>query len=217
MMCGMLKMRSQLLRHLTTAKTIITTRKNEVHEQIPSKCNITAGPMKPYEAISLLTTGVVPETQLSENDHTSLDNIAHNVHLWPLLLSLVRGQLSHYVTCQRMLFYEAIRMLHQKLYARGLTAFDRNNVDNNKSNRKNAVKACIETTLDLLKKSDSDKMKVMVLYSGIGCAIPTIVLHVIWKISLLEADDTMSILWGHGLVTYGSSVYSMLWYSTAPR
>ena len=53
--------------------------------------------MKPHEAISLLTTGVVPQTQLSEKDHTALDNIAHDVHLWPLLLSLVRGQLSHYV------------------------------------------------------------------------------------------------------------------------
>ena len=135
----------------------------------------------------------------------AFDNLAHDVHLWPLLLSLVRGPLSHYVTHQKMLFYDAIRMVHQKLYARGLTAFDRSNIDSNKSNRKNTVKACIETTLDLLKKSDSDKMKVMVLYSGIGCAIPTIVLHVIWKASLLEADDTMSILWGHGLVIYSSS------------
>ena len=162
--------------------------------------------MKPHEAISLLTTGVVPQTQLSEKDHTSLDNIAHDVHLWPLLLSLVRGQLSRYVKQQRMLLYKGIKMVHQKLYARGLTAFDRNNVDSNKSNRKNAVKACIETTLDLLQKADPDKMKVMILYTGIGCAIPTVVLHVIWKVSQLEADDTTSILWGHGLVTYSSSV-----------
>ena len=36
--------------------------------------------------------------------------------------------------------------------------------------------------------------------------IPKVVLQVIWKVSQLEADDTASILWGHGLVTYSSSV-----------
>ena len=186
-------------------KTIITTRKNEISQQIPSKCTITAGPMEPHEAISLLIDGVVLQTQLTENNHTSLDNIAHDVHLWPLLLSLVRGQLTHYIT-QHLPLNKAIKLIHQKLYAKGLTAFDRNNVGSNIRNRKNAVKACIESTLDLLQKSDSDKMKVIILFSGIGCAVPTVVLHVIWKTSSLEANDTMSVLWGHGLVTYGSSV-----------
>jgi len=187
-------------------KTIVTTRKNEISQLIPSKCNITAGPMRPHEAISLLTTGVVLQTQLSGNDCISLDNIAHDVHLWPLLLSLVRGQLSHYINLQKMPLSEALGMVHQKLYAKGLTAFDRNNLGNNISNRKNAVKACVETTLDLLQKSDSDKIKVTILYGGIGCPILTSTLHIIWKVSQLEANDIMTTLWGHGLVTYGSSV-----------
>ena len=183
-------------------KTIITTRKNEVHELIPSKCNITAGPMKPHEAISLLTTEIVPQTQLSENDHTSLDNIVHDVHLWPLLLSLVRGQLSHYVKQQKMLFDKAIKMVHQKLYTRGLTAFDRKDIGSNISNRNSAVKACIEATLDLLQDSESKKLKILILYAGIGCPIPTVALQVLWKVLPLEANDTVTTLWGHGLVTY---------------
>ena len=185
-------------------KIIITTRENEINQRIPCKYSIIAGPMEPHEAVSLLIDGVVLQTPLSKNDRTLLDNIAHDVHLWPLLLSLVRGQFSHY-TAQHLPFNTAIEMIHQKLYAKGLTAFDRKNVGNNIIKRKNAVKACIETTLDLLKGSDSLRMKVMVLFSGIGSTIPTIALHIIWKTSHLEANDTMSILWGHGLVTYGST------------
>ena len=186
----------------SNCKTIITTRKNEVHEQIPTKCNITAGPMKPHEAISLLTTGVIPQTQLSENDDTSLDNIAHDIHLWPLLLSLVRGQLSHYVNERKMPLNEALKMVHQKLYARGLTAFDRKNVNSNIHNRNSAVKACIEATLDLLEDSELNKLKVLLLYVGIGCPISTVALQALWKVSPLEADDTVTTLWEHGLVTY---------------
>ena len=186
----------------SNCKTIITTRKNEI---VASKYSITAGPMELDEAISLLIDGVV-QTQLSENDHTSLDNIAHDVHLWPLLLSLVRGQLSHYYNRQKMSFNAGVKMIHQKLYAKGLTAFDKSNIGSNVGNRKYAVKACIETTLDLLQKSDSDKMKAITLFSGIGSTIPKFILHVMWKTSHLEADDTVFILWGHGLLTYGSSV-----------
>ena len=187
-------------------KIIITTRENEISRWIPCKYSIIAGPMEPHEAISLLIDGVVLQTLLSENDHTLLDNIAHDVHLWPLLLSLVRGQFSHYIVDQHLPFKTAIGMIHQKLYAKGLTAFDRENVSNNIIKRKYAVKACIETTLDLLKGSDSLRMKVMVLFSGIGSTIPTIALHIIWKTSHLEANDTLSNLWGHGLVSYGSTI-----------
>ena len=128
-----------IIEAFNNCKTIITTRENEINELIPTKYNIIAGPMKPNEAISLLTIEVIPQTQLSENDCTSLDNIAHDVHLWPLLLSLVRGQLSHYVKRQRMLFNEAIKKVHQKLHARGLTAFDKRKVSSNISNRNSAV------------------------------------------------------------------------------
>ena len=187
-------------------KIIITTRENDImiSQQIPCKHSIMAGPMEPHEAVSLLIDGVV-QIPLSKNDHTLLDNIAHDVHLWPLLLSLVRGQLSHYIA-QHLPFNTAIEIIHQKLYAKGLTAFDRRNVSKNIILRKNAVKACIETTLDLLKGLNSLRMKVMTLFSGIGSTIPTVAIHVIWKTSPLEAIDTMSILWGHGLVTYGSTV-----------
>ena len=191
-----------IIEAFNNCKTIITTRENEINELIPPKYNIIAGPMKPNEAISLLTTGVIPQTQLSENDHTSLDNIAHDVHLWPLLLSLVRGQLSHHFKQQGMLLYEGIRMVHQNLHAKGLTAFDKRKVNSNIGNRNSAVKACIEATLDLLVDSESSKLNVLILYAGIGCPIPTAALQVLWKVSPLEADNVVTTLWGHGLITY---------------
>ena len=194
-----------IIEAFNNCKIIITTRENEISQRIPSKCRITAGPMEPHEAISLLIDGIILQTQLSKNDRTLLDNIAHDVHLSPLLLFLIRGQLSHYIA-QHLPFNAAIKMIHQKLYVKGLTAFDKSNVGSNISKRKNAVKACIETTLDLLEKLDSFRMKVMTLLAGIGSALPTIAVHVIWKTSPLEAIDTMFTLWRHGLVTYSSIV-----------
>ena len=101
-----------------------------------------------------------------------------------------------------MLFDKAIKMVHQKLYTTGLTAFDRKDVGSNTSNRNSAVKACIEATLDLLQDSESKKLKMLILYAGIGCPIPTVALQVLWKVLPLEANDTVTTLWGHGLVTY---------------
>ena len=51
--------------------------------------------MTQSEAISLLTNGVIDSSQLSQEDVILLNEISQDVHLWPLLLSLIRGQLSH--------------------------------------------------------------------------------------------------------------------------
>ena len=50
--------------------------------------------MTQREAITLLTSGVIDSSQLSQEDVSLLDELAQDVHLWPLLLSLIRGQLS---------------------------------------------------------------------------------------------------------------------------
>jgi len=51
--------------------------------------------MELSEAIFLLTSGVNDISQLSQEDVNLLNELAQDVHLWPLLLSLVRGRLSH--------------------------------------------------------------------------------------------------------------------------
>ena len=61
---------------------------------IPSKQLVVIGPMTQHEAITLLTSGVIDNSQLSQEDVSLFDVLAQDVHLWPLLLSLIRRQLA---------------------------------------------------------------------------------------------------------------------------
>ena len=59
-------------------------------------------------------------------------------------------------------------IIQAKLNSKGLTAFDKNNIETINKSRKYAVKACIEMTLELITKSLSNKIKTSVLWTGIG-------------------------------------------------
>ena len=154
------------------------------------------------EAISLLTSGVIDSSQLSQGDVSLLDELAQDVHLWPLLLSLIRGQLSHNLKQYRLSYRNAIQNVQDKLYHKGLTAFDKNDIEATHKSRKLAVKACIEITLDSLTESSSNKLKSLILYTGIGTSLQIAVLNILWNVSKQEAEDTIDILWTYGLVQF---------------
>ena len=160
------------------------------------------GPMTQNEAISLLTSGVISSSQLSQEDVSLLDELAQDVHLWPLLLSLIRGQLSHNLKQYHLPYCEAIQNVRAKLHHKGLTAFDKNNIEAIYRSRKLAVKACIEITLDSLTESSSNKLKSFILYTGIDTSLEIAVLNILWNISKQEAEDTVEILWAFGLVQF---------------
>ena len=187
-----------LVKAFSSYKTILTTRMNDVEKCIPSIQSITIGPMTKNEALSLITKGVISGKQLSPKDENLLNDLAQDVHLWPLLLSLVRGQLHHYIKHYHLSYDKAIQNVQGKLYNKGLTAFDKNIESINKG-RKLAVKACIEMTLELLPKSLSDKIKMFILYNGIGVSLQTAVLHNLWNVSKQEAEDVVDTLWAYGL------------------
>ena len=197
-----------LVKAFSNCKTILTTRMNDIEQYIPSKQTIIIGPMTQKEAFSLLTSGVIDGSQLSQEDVLLLDELAQDVHLWPLLLSLIRGQLSHNLKQHHLSYHKAIQSVQNKLYHKGLTAFDKNNIETIKRSRKIAVKACIEMTLELLTKSLSDKIKMLILWTGIGTSLQTAVLNNLWNISKQEAKDTVDILWGYGLVQYTKTTVS---------
>jgi len=155
--------------------------------------------MEQSEAISLLTSGVIDISQLSQENMSLLDELAQDVHLWPLLLSLVRGQLSHNLKQYKLSYHEAIHIVQAKLHDKGLTAFDKNNIERS---RKYAVKICIDVTLDLLTKSLSDKIKTLILWNGIGTSLQTAVLHILWNITEQEARGIVDTLWAYGLVQF---------------
>ena len=188
-----------LVKAFSSYKIILTTRMNDIEKYIPSIQSITIGPMTKNEALSLITKGVINSRQLSPEDEKLLNELAQDVHLWPLLLSLVRGQLYHYIKHYHLPYHKAIQNVQGKLYNKGLTAFDKNNIESINKGRKLAVEACIEMTLELLTKSVSDKIKTFILYNGIGVSLQTAVLHNLWNISKQEAEDVVDALWAYGL------------------
>ena len=191
-----------LVKAFSTCKTILTTRMNDIEQYIPSKHSVTVGPMTQSEAISLLTNGVIDSSQLSQEDVILLNEISQDVHLWPLLLSLIRGQLSNNLKQYHLSYHNAIQRVQAKLHHQGLTAFDKNNIETMKKGRKLAVKACIEMTLESLTKSSTDKMKILILYNGINASLQTAVLNNLWNISEQEAENTVDVLWAYGLVQF---------------
>ena len=197
-----------LVRAFSSCKIILTTRMKDFEHYIPSKQSISIGPMNMSEAISLLTKGIIDNSQLSLEDVGLLNEVAEDVHLWPLLLSLIRGQLSHNLKQHRLSYHEAIQNLQTKLHHKGLTAFDKNNITTINKFRKLAVKACIEMTLELLTKSLSDKIKALILWTGIGTSLQTAVLSNLWSVSKQEALESVDVLWAYGLVQFTDIIIS---------
>ena len=191
-----------LVKAFSNCKTILTTRMNDIEQYISSKQLVIIGPMMKDEAISLLTSGVIDSSQLSQEDVSLLNEISQDVHLWPLLLSLIRGQLSHNLKQHHLSYYKAIQNVQAKLHHKGLTAFDKNNIETVKKGRKLAVKACIEITLESLTKPLSDKIKTLILWTGIGTSLQTVLLNHLWNISKQEAEETVDVLWAYGLVQF---------------
>ena len=188
-----------LMKAFSNCKTILTTRMNDIERYIPSQQSVTIGPMTQNEAISLLTKGIINNSRLSQEDKKVLDELAQDVHLWPLLLSLIRGQLSHYLKQYQLSYHNAIQNVQTKLYHKGLTAFDAKNVIRC---RDLAVEACIEITLELLTKSLSEKIKLLILWTGIGTSLQTAVLKTLWNISKQNAEEALDVLWHYGLIQF---------------
>jgi len=182
-------------------KTVLTTRMNNITNYIPAKETIIAGPMECDEAVDLLTCGLV-DTKWTGDELSWLSKLVQDIHLWPLLLSLVRGQLSHNLKLHKLPKQEAIQGVLAKLQSKGLTAFDRNNLEKSNRNRKYAVKACIDVTLELLPKETSDKIKTLIIFTGMGTSLPTPVLHNLWKVPAQDANDAVETLWSYGLITF---------------
>ena len=196
-----------IVKAFSNCKIVLTTRMNDIEQYIPTKQVVSVGPMEQSEAISLLTSGVIDISQLSQEDVNLLDELAQDVHLWPLLLSLVRGQLYHNLKNHKLCSHKAIQSVITYLHDKGLTAFDKNNIGRS---RKYAVKICIEVTLQLLTKSLSDKTKSLLLWTGVGTSIQINVLYCLWNVSEQEARNTVDELWTYGLLQFTNITMPLL-------
>ena len=183
-------------------KIILTTRMNDIEQFIPTKESVMVGPMEQNEGLCLLTNKIIDTTVLSQEDLNLLIELAQDVHLWPILLCLVRGQLFHSLKQYGLSYHDAIKRVQTKLHEKGLIAFDKNIIESVHKSRNYAVKICIEVTLELLTKLLSEKIKSLILWTGIGTSLQTVVLSNLWNTSEQQANDTVDKLWGYGLVQF---------------
>ena len=194
-----------LVKAFSSCKIIIITRMNDIESYISSKHLCTIGPMECDEAVALLTNGIIDINHLSRATKGLVDDLIQDVHLWPLLLSLVRAHISSDLKQYHCSYHNAIQNAQVKLRDKGLTAFDKNVVDSTSkySSHTLSVQVCIETTLEeLFKKSQSllNRFKSLVLWTGIRISVPNAVLHSIWNISEQDTKETADNLWACGIV-----------------
>ena len=183
-------------------KIVLTTRREDVASSIDCKHKIYVDSMESSEAIQLLTFNIT-ELQIDNSDIAGqLNELAMNVHNWPLLLNLVRGQLHRHCKTNLNSPLAAIGQVTKRLYNNGLTAFDREH-----PNRENAVNASIKASLDLLSVENVTRLNRLITTMFFGEIIPKEMLVYIWQLSNEEVDESCIVFWSVGLISYASSSY----------
>jgi len=114
-----------IVKAFSNRKIVLIIRINDIEQYIPTKQVVSVGPMDQSEAISLLTSGVIDISRLSQEDVSLLDELAQDVLQWPLLLSLIRGQLYYFERQHQSSHKNVINHVLETLHAKGITTFDK--------------------------------------------------------------------------------------------
>ena len=80
-----------------SCKLFLTTRKMDINTKIPPQMCFDVKPLTIDEAVKLLTLKIVEVETLHDANVSRIEELARDLHCWPLLLNLVHGQL--YVRC----------------------------------------------------------------------------------------------------------------------
>ena len=188
---------TEYLEVFSNCKTILTTRKQDTNIIIPCKRCFDVGSMKMFEAAQLLTWQIAQLATLSANDADKIQQLAKDLYFWPLLLSLVRGQLYVHCTEWKQSPTNAILNVQRKLKDKGLTAFDPQYI-----NKENAVKASINASLELLSNKERFVLFLIVSGAGIGSCVLKDCIFKLSKVSYEEFEALIENLWSHGLVNF---------------
>ena len=183
-------------------KIVFTTRREDVASSIDCKHKICVDSMESSEAIQLLTFKI-KELQIDNSDIVGqLNELAINLHNWPLLLNLVRGQLHIHCKTIPNSPFAVIRQVTKKLFENGLTAFDPK-----RPKRHNAVNASIKASLDLLSLENVNRLNRLVTSAVFGYTVPKQMLMYMWELSNEEVSECCNDLWSVGLISFGSLLF----------
>ena len=183
-------------------KIVLTTRRKDVASSIDCKHKICVDSMESSEAIKLLTFQI-KDLQTNNSDIAGqLNELVINLHNWPLLLNLVRGQLHIHCKTIPNSPLAVIKQVTKKLYDNGLTAFDPK-----RPKRQNAVNASIKASLDLLSEENVTRLNRLVTSILFGSTIPKQLLMCLWQLSNEKMNECCNDFWSLGLFTFTSSLF----------
>ena len=183
-------------------KIVLTTRRKDVASSIDCKHKICVDSMESSEAIKLLTFQI-EDLQIDNSDIAGqLNELAINLHNWPLLLNLVRGQLHIHCKTIPNSPLAVIKQVKKKLYDNGLTAFDPK-----RPKRQNAVNASIKASLDLLSEENLTRLNRLVTSILFSSTIPKELLRCLWQLSNEKMSECCNDIWSVGLFTFASSLF----------
>ena len=188
---------SEYVEVFSSCKIVMTTRRNDINVTIPSKKCFDICPMKTFEAVQLLTWQIAPLATLSVNDAAKIKKLAKDLYHWPLLLNLVRGQLYIHCVARKQSPTNAILRVEQKLNSKGLTAFDPQNLK-----KEEAVKASINSSLELLSNKEKNILFHVVTGAGLGSCVLKSVTFILSKLISEEFERLINNLWSHGLISF---------------
>ena len=190
-----------LIKAFSNCHVVFTARRNDIAQKLTIAENIVkVGPMKLDEAVTLLSDGLFNLDKISSDDKELLKELTQDAHMWPILLCLVRGQLNHYLKLN-IHVNKTIRNVQHKLRDRGLTAFDKSNIESASKIHK-SVSIYIESTLELLPEVALNRFITLILFTGIGGIFSEAALPSLWDISDPEAKKVVTTLSDYGLVSF---------------
>ena len=185
----------------SSCKIILSTRKMNINAKIPPVMCFDIEPMRIDEAVKLLTLQIVEVETLNATDVSRIEELAKDLHCWPLLLNLVHGQLYYHCIEWNDSPQNAILKVQQKLFDNGLTAFDPE--DQLEASRENAVRASITASFKLLAKNE-EIVLFNVASSVVGVRLYTFknVLSTALQMDPKQFEKYTRNLWCHGLISF---------------
>ena len=185
----------------SNCKTILTTRKKNINAKIPPKMCFDIEPMMIDDSVKVLTLRIIEVETLNATDVSRIEELARDLHCWPLLLNLVHGQLYYHCVEWSDSPQDAILKVQHKLFRTGLTAFDPE--DELEISRDNAVRASITASLELLTKHE-EIVLFNIASSLIGFGIYSFkkFLSIGLQMDPKQFDKYTKNLWCHGLISF---------------
>ena len=173
-------------------KMVLTTRKMNISNLIPSQLHLTIEQMKVEEAVKLVTYNLPADRlQLRNKD---IDSLIQDLHCWPLLLNLLHGQISTLIAKENKSTSEVIESVKEALIKNGLNEA---NVDKKRS----AVSSVIKCSVEILSAEELSGLQKLVLSIGLSVPVPVELLPNILTINVQECDDLCEKLLTLGLLS----------------